>query len=596
MLLPDIEIEASYDSESSAADKNDSPPPVKKRGKNVHLCTIGEYSSLAELEANIATLGNFKLRRSRPGSKQTSLFYTCRNVKTRGSQCASSLKAVAHSPEKFILMESGNEHTCGSSNNTALMPMSELQRDVIHDLFMQNSRVTNGVVVNHFLLKNIPLPTKWQISSLLVALRKGQFESNTPTAGEMEQFFLENSDIPSDPSQLFVAAYHLSVGKEVDMRFFVTTVKLLEQAKDVNLLCADATYKLLWHKFPILVVGTTDLNQHFHLLGISIGKHQDATNYSFLFQSLKDAVFKTHGWVLAPSVLVSDSAAAIRNGFKEVFGSCQHVMCWFHVKKNIMDKIKSLKSLNVPSELVTDIDTLQRCRTPAMFSEACVLYNQKWSGFLPFTEYLNTSWISQNANWYEGCIDRAPKTNNALESFNGRIKSAFSFHVRATLPQFLRTLEELISTESKKYLLGLKKFTTQPEVPANLWKKGYTWINLKPDLEKIDHGTGFFYRFDAKDPPKPYSEYFSYSTGFDNFKAENFSSWLTYLEHHEKNWKASFCTCPFFFKKNICKHIVGLAIGEKLTEVPAVAKAIPIDNPRPAGRNKKTTSALNLQN
>jgi hypothetical protein len=47
-------------------------------------------------------------------------------------------------------------------------------------------------------------------------------------------------------------------------RFFVSTRRLLTTAPTSVNIHADATYKLFWQGFPILIDGTTDLDHHFH--------------------------------------------------------------------------------------------------------------------------------------------------------------------------------------------------------------------------------------------------------------------------------------------------------------------------------------------
>ena len=39
-----------------------------------------------------------------------------------------------------------------------------------------------------------------------------------------------------------------------------------------------------------------------------------------------------------------------------------------------------------------------------------------------------------------------------------------------------------------------------------------------------------------------------------------------------ENWKQGKCTCPYFLKKYMCKHLVGLAIRLKYVKPPSVAK------------------------
>jgi hypothetical protein len=47
------------------------------------------------------------------------------------------------------------------------------------------------------------------------------------------------------------------------------------------------------------------------------------------------------------------------------------------------------------------------------------------------------------------------------------------------------------------------------------------------------------------------------------------------------------CNCPSFFKRYMCKHVVGLAIHSKFCTPPVAAKNIQIGQKRQCGRSSK---------
>ena len=53
-------------------------------------------------------------------------------------------------------------------------------------------------------------------------------------------------------------------------------------------------------------------------------------------------------------------------------------------------------------------------------------------------------------------------------------------------------------------------------------------------------------------------------------------------------WSHSVCSCPDFFKKFMCKHIVGFAIRIKYCKPPLGAKGIPIGEKRKRGKPTRT--------
>ncbi len=67
------------------------------------------------------------------------------------------------------------------------------------------------------------------------------------------------------------------------------------------------------------------------------------------------------------------------------------------------------------------------------------------------------------------------------------------------------------------------------------------------------------------------------------------------LTMDEAKWLGGQCNCPAFFKKFMCKHVVGLAIRVNYCKPPLVAKNIKIGEKRRRGRPSKTKKALLIQ-
>ena len=80
-------------------------------------------------------------------------------------------------------------------------------------------------------------------------------------------------------------------------------------------------------------------------------------------------------------------------------------------------------------------------------------------------------------------------------------------------------------------------------------------------------------------------------TTFEQFKHRAFSVWIVQFSK-DNGWLNGSCTCRDFFKKYVCKHMVGLAIRNKFVKVPPAAKQVPIGEKRSRGRPKQSTQAL----
>lgn len=152
-------------------------------------------------------------------------------------------------------------------------------------------------------------------------------------------------------------------GEPASFGIFVTSKRLLKNAVAAKWFCADATYKVNWNGFPALVVGTTDRDRKFHLIGISVCSGETEKDFEFTFQSVKNSALAAHLINIQPQSLVCDAAPAhaIQNGFKTVFGAEMIIlMCWAHMRKNVQKRIASSQmSKENQLEFLKDIDRLQ---------------------------------------------------------------------------------------------------------------------------------------------------------------------------------------------------------------------------------------------
>ncbi|CAF3559016.1 unnamed protein product [Rotaria socialis] len=93
--------------------------------------------------------------------------------------------------------------------------------------------------------------------------------------GELEKWCQNNVNVPTDENEAFVVSYKILYDNEDDedveekddnkFRILISSLHLLNIISMSSHLCSDATYKLVWQSFPVLIVGTTDFNKAFHL-------------------------------------------------------------------------------------------------------------------------------------------------------------------------------------------------------------------------------------------------------------------------------------------------------------------------------------------
>ena len=273
--------------------------------------------------------------------------------------------------------------------------------------------------------------------------------------GELEAWCQQHSNISDDDDAIYVV--HKCTTESVDGKpqpllcVFITTRRLTMMCKLSAHIMADATYKLIYQGYPVLMVGTTDRAKAYHPFGIALSSNEKNTSFEFVFNAIKQSALQLCSYTYIPRILVADAAEAITIGFKTAFGDealLKRVMCWFHMKKAYEGKDAQSKSpfKELPDELKdqlnTDIYLLHMSESPEMFERAYDLFVAKWRAIAnavvdKFLDYFNQQWFEKNSGWYEGFAPGIPSTNNALESTNGVIKKDGTVRKRFSLANFL---------------------------------------------------------------------------------------------------------------------------------------------------------------
>ncbi|CAF1356101.1 unnamed protein product [Adineta ricciae] len=186
--------------------------------------------------------------------------------------------------------------------------------------------------------RKMKTPTYGQLNSYLVHLRKKKYGSHQISLGELEQWCQANESIPTTEDTAFVVSYEIKYDDEDDedvedyqgsrFRIFISFLRLLSITLLSSHINADATYKLVWQGFPVLVVATTDLKISFHPFGLAICSNEKTKDFEFIFKRIQLGLVNTNKGLFKPTALVSDAADAIKNGFRKVFDHpYDEIMC-----------------------------------------------------------------------------------------------------------------------------------------------------------------------------------------------------------------------------------------------------------------------------
>jgi hypothetical protein len=257
--------------------------------------------------------------------------YRYNRVKFRGEQCQSGvyLSYPCHNTE-IILYRSSLPHTCDKIPTKSKKKISETEIKV---LFEFDNKLKPKKILELLQEKELELPTMTDLKKYLSLLRKQKFGPHTVSLGELERFLINHCTVPEDDNKGFIVSYEINYDEPSYFRFFDSSKTLLKLALNVNHVHADASYKLIWHGYPVLVVGTTDKIRQFHPFGFCICSNEKTADFVFLFEALKLGTAKVFNNQICPNTIVCDASSAIQNAFKQVFGEeSVIVMCWFVTK------------------------------------------------------------------------------------------------------------------------------------------------------------------------------------------------------------------------------------------------------------------------
>ena len=457
--------------------------------------------------------------------------------------------------------------------------------------------------------KGEKVPSKSQLGNHLVYVRKIVLGDTTISFGELEAWAKSKELIPEDPDIPFATSFEGSANLGDDSNYFrlaLTTSRLASIAGKSKLVQSDATYKLVYQGFPILITGTTDAARKFHPSVLAVTTTETEGDFSFLFLALSGAVQKTTGKLFEPDILVADAAAAITNGFTASFGKePRRVHCWFHVIHNVDKKLFIIRDVERRKEMRQDIVQLQTCTDESQFSCGVNLFETKWENEEPdFLNYFKANWLNHNRNWYEGFSLKTPSTNNGIEAVNRTLKKENTLRERLPLSRFLTVAENIVRSWSKSRDPSDPNhlpFSTDPNPGLPLWTAAFHWASMKIDImQDIGEESTFYVRPTAATSRSKLSSLVSKKKKMDERK--NWTSLEEFFQSKNSVWKITgmtkesylqaVCTCEGWLKKDICKHTLGLAVGLKFCEVPHAAKDIPIGQKRKRGRPSKAKRAL----
>lgn len=337
-----VAIDLAIDNENIENDLNvstDIPPKIRNKFKwHIELETDDLENALDYLEERNFVC--FDYSELKCGQK---FYFRCKSIpKERKPWCAKryTLYFPSNSSKVQILR---NQFDHDALLEGKPRPISDEMLDYINGLFECGTTKINGIIAlidfarsKNGLFKEEATPKNRQIEYLLRKFRSTEVPKML-NLGDLVKWCQENSQFPTDINEAFVIAHEASSNKGADLsfRFVLSTPLLLEECSKQKKIAIDATYKLNWLEYPLMVYGTVDRAKKFHPLAYACCSHEKGHDYEFIFQSVKNAIKTYINKDFEPETLIADGADAIRTAFYKAHETAQiDIMCFAHVQRN----------------------------------------------------------------------------------------------------------------------------------------------------------------------------------------------------------------------------------------------------------------------
>ena len=201
--------------------------------------------------------------------------------------------------------------------------LDDKTKEVILELYLDGVKKPNAIL-RAFRRRELAEPILSKLKNYLKTLSRKYEGQAKLSLGELEAKCIDSSEVPIDHDEAYVVQTSIDYDNATFTVIF-STKRLLENAARCRVLCIDATYKVTYEGFPLILAGTVDCNGHYHPITVSIVHNESLQTYKTVMQNLKDSN-------CSPVYLMSDAADSIKSAGKSIFGNIELLDCWTHTR------------------------------------------------------------------------------------------------------------------------------------------------------------------------------------------------------------------------------------------------------------------------
>lgn len=245
-----------------------------------------------------------------------------------------------------------------------------------------------------------------------------------------------------------------------------------------ELVCLDATYKLLDLRLPIYLMLVEDSNGQSEIVTVCMLASEDTEGIQWMME-----VFKKHNpnWN-DTRVVMADKDIKERDTVKKVLPDATILICLFHTLRTFRREITTEKMGITSGERTMSLECVQKMAYASSLEEYDKIYDfLKENCPKKVVEYFIETWHNIKSEWVLGLKASSGSflnfTNNRLESINGKLKQVINFHssLEEFVVKFFVILTSLRTERDHKAALQFQKVRVQP-FPSSSAEAEYSQI------------------------------------------------------------------------------------------------------------------------
>lgn len=157
-----------------------------------------------------------------------------------------------------------------------------------------------------------------------------------------------------------------------------------------RLLLMDSTYKTNRYHYPLLqIVGVTSTELTFSA-AFALMESEKEANYTWVLEKLKGIMDPD----VVPAVIVTDRELALMNAISKVFPHATHLLCRWHISKNIFANCKKMFDAKKWEEFILSWNVLVISESVAQYDECLSNLKDKFEMFPKALAYVEKNWLA----------------------------------------------------------------------------------------------------------------------------------------------------------------------------------------------------------